>query len=330
MIIDEEVRAALDTLRRHAQGNGFELHRIDVLERDLTAPPVAEQIDEKLQKFNGRIYRKNAGGHYTTYISIHQVVWRYYHGDIPEGYEIHHDNENKADNSIVNLKCLTKAEHRSIHKADRLTDTNVTKTFVCAICGKEFNGSVGSKNLYCEACAESHPNELLKEKKCPHCGKLFFAKHYNQKYCSRQCGFNARSQRAIITRQCPVCGKEFSQRESDHNQACSSECGHKLSSMTLAINAVEKICPICGGTFIPKTPLQIYCSVKCRETQHVRQKRAKNSPRKCVICGKEFRPIRPSTKTCSRECKTKYLVQRLQCKRQTLQPELPFGEPSNA
>jgi len=50
-----EVVAALKVLRDNAETD-FERHRIDVLERDLTAPPAPEVIDDKHQRFNGVTY----------------------------------------------------------------------------------------------------------------------------------------------------------------------------------------------------------------------------------------------------------------------------------
>ena len=48
MQMNEQVLTALEVLRNFAE-NDFELHRIDVLEKDLTDPPKAEIIDEKKQ-----------------------------------------------------------------------------------------------------------------------------------------------------------------------------------------------------------------------------------------------------------------------------------------
>ena len=58
-----EVLAALATLRANVE-NDFERHRIDVLERDLTAPPVVEQVDENHQRVNGITFYRNKSGHY--------------------------------------------------------------------------------------------------------------------------------------------------------------------------------------------------------------------------------------------------------------------------
>ena len=46
---------------------------------------------------------------------LHRDVWTYYNGPIPEGYEIHHKDENPANNDISNLECLSMEEHHKKH-----------------------------------------------------------------------------------------------------------------------------------------------------------------------------------------------------------------------
>jgi len=43
-------------------------------------------------------------------------VWIQNHGAIPEGNIVHHINENKTDDRIENLKCITYKVHNNIHK----------------------------------------------------------------------------------------------------------------------------------------------------------------------------------------------------------------------
>lgn len=42
---------------------------------------------------------------------MHRYVWEKEHGVIPKGWDIHHLNEDRADNRIENLECLPKSEH---------------------------------------------------------------------------------------------------------------------------------------------------------------------------------------------------------------------------
>ena len=111
-----EVVAALQTLKNAAETD-FELHRVNVLERDLTAPPVVEIIDDAHQKFDGIVYRiKKSDKHFhSTGSKLHRVVWRYYHGEIPNDYIVHHIDHNPKNNAIENLLIMTRKDHQSLH-----------------------------------------------------------------------------------------------------------------------------------------------------------------------------------------------------------------------
>src|SRR4051812_2127149 len=52
----------------------------------------------------------------------HILVWEQHHGPVPDGFQIHHDNENKLDNRIENLKLLDPLTHKRIHGGCELRD----------------------------------------------------------------------------------------------------------------------------------------------------------------------------------------------------------------
>ena len=110
-----EVIAALQTLKDAAE-NDFERHRINVLERDLTAPPKVEVIDDNHQKFDGITYCKDKSGHYRATFHIQRAVVTYYTGESLCGYDIHHVDFNPDNNSADNLIKLTRAEHQKLYK----------------------------------------------------------------------------------------------------------------------------------------------------------------------------------------------------------------------
>ena len=45
------------------------------------------------------------------YYRVHRLVWEAFNGQIPDGYEINHINENKLDNRLENLSLLTRKEN---------------------------------------------------------------------------------------------------------------------------------------------------------------------------------------------------------------------------
>ena len=265
-----EVIAALETLRKNAE-NDFELHRLEVLENDLISPPVVEQVDETHQMFKGVKFCLNTSGHYTkSWSAVHQAVWRYYFGEIPEGYEIHHRDGDKSNNDIYNLQMLTKAEHRKVHFAKPHLRENFKKAFKCDYCHKEFSAIDCGTNRFCS----------------PECKSAFFYRYKKNQ----------------VERTCAYCGKIFTTSKYNNTKCCSASCARKLAVQQ---NLEEVPCPVCGENFFrEKNSNKIYCSKKCYEKVN-RQKRFEK--RICAYCGKTFETWKYSkTQCCSKSCGAKW------------------------
>lgn len=75
----------------------------------------------KVAYFNGiRFIRQDHGRNKGYYIkhgtSLHREVWKCYNGEIPDGYEVHHKNNQKFPNFIENLELLSTHDHLIQHK----------------------------------------------------------------------------------------------------------------------------------------------------------------------------------------------------------------------
>ena len=246
-----EVLAALAVLR-NATENDFERHRLDILERDLTSPPVVEIIDDTHQRFNGETYLLDKTGHHRRLNYLHRIIWNYCYGEIPHGSEIHHVDNNSLNNDVSNLQILTATEHKKLHRKHIAEIT-------CPICGKTFPNNSRGTAVYCsQACAGKAKQKSEFEKVCPTCGKNFTTKRANAKYCSFDCYTEAVSK--LPSRICPVCGETF-QPKTSHQTYCSTECKDKSLSKLIS----EKKCAICGKIFTPprKNPNKQCCSLSC-------------------------------------------------------------------
>ena len=47
--------------------------------------------------------------------SLHRFKWESMRGPIPKGFHVHHKDENKMNNSIYNLECLSPKDHGELH-----------------------------------------------------------------------------------------------------------------------------------------------------------------------------------------------------------------------
>jgi len=53
----------------------------------------------------------------------HRLIWYLFNGEIPEKHHIHHKNEDRQDNRISNLECLSAGDHVRRHAKDRVAWT---------------------------------------------------------------------------------------------------------------------------------------------------------------------------------------------------------------
>lgn len=78
-----------------------------------------------------RVYRPDYPNAYAEgYALRYHIVWWLAGKTIPEGYELHHINENKTDDVFSNLELITHLDHARLH--------HPVPTSICDHCGNEF------------------------------------------------------------------------------------------------------------------------------------------------------------------------------------------------
>lgn len=65
---------------------------------------------------------------------VHDLVWEEHKGPIPAGFRVHHDNEDKQDNRIGNLRLVDALTHKRIHSGCELRGGVWWKP--CGVCGE--------------------------------------------------------------------------------------------------------------------------------------------------------------------------------------------------
>lgn len=127
--------------------------------------------------------KKYGGG----YVFRSFANWEYNNGAIPKGYDIHHKNKNKLDDSIENLEIIKHNEHAKLH--NKITFNK----FVCKRCNKQFvltgKEKHGNryKNRYCSAKCFENRGRTFNKFICKRCAKVFIkikSNSYVYKYCS--------------------------------------------------------------------------------------------------------------------------------------------------
>lgn len=141
-------------------------------------------------------------------------------------------------------------------------------------------------------------------RECPVCGKTFRATKCDpKKYCSRGCSGMSNRGTTMTTKTCPQCGKQYEIEASraSRNKYCSSDCGYAARVERAEANKEERTCPVCGDTFrcLPSKE-KVHCSKKCVADGAKQRYRI---TRACPVCGEKFEALKSRSQVfCSLEC----------------------------
>lgn len=99
--------------------------------------------------------------------SLHREIYKAHFGEIPNGFVIHHKDENTLNNSIDNLECIQDAQHRSHHGADnarKFWGNRRYKVIKCEWCEQDFR--VTANQSRAKACSMWCYTRLMHIVKC--------------------------------------------------------------------------------------------------------------------------------------------------------------------
>lgn len=206
--------------------------------------------------------------------------------------------------------------------------TTEYKTFICKICGQEFERimrsvrraeKIGQEIKYCSRECATKGRDTRVEQICPVCGKTFLiqkrlANNKGERCCSSECAkIKHEEVHKLIHLTCKNCGKDFAVENSYYKKQTKrgqniTFCSKKCSTEYRSRNMITLTCINCGKEFL-KNKNQISetgntCSIKClREWQKNQWHEVR-----CKNCGKIFKVNdykfkHQKTFSCSMECK---------------------------
>ncbi len=190
----------------------------------------------RVQRFNGKTYHLYKGERYYSRGTkrLHRVVWEYYNGPIPEGYEIHHKDGDPENNDISNLVCVSAATHEELHREDKMRRASTPKAIAhlreISEDAKKWHRSEEGREWHSEHARNEFQTLPVRRSTCDCCGKEFEYKSFHvPKFCSNAC--KSRWRRRIgaddETRLCVCCGKEFKTNRYSGAITCSKSCAAK-------------------------------------------------------------------------------------------------------
>lgn len=165
---------------------------------------------------------------------LHVYVWEKYNGQIPEGYEIHHKDENKDNNDIANLACMTRKQHLEWH-AENMPD-DLRRKFKLHLDqvrpkATEWHRSEEGREWHREHARKTIAVNKPFEKTCINCKKKYKAKKNHSKFCSPNCQTAYRKKSGVDneTRECVICSSKYEVNKYSKSRTCSRQCRGKLN-----------------------------------------------------------------------------------------------------
>jgi hypothetical protein len=161
-----------------------------------------------IQIFNGKEYKLYSTERYFSRGKkrLHVEVWKYYNGEIPKGYHIHHVDGNTQNNDIKNLNLINASLHLRYEGKKRFKENpEFYKSFHAKGIekAKEWHKSDEGRKWHSEHGKKTWINKPIFKKNCVVCGKEYETPFPNRsKFCHQNCKAQALRNRRKLERNC--------------------------------------------------------------------------------------------------------------------------------
>ena len=200
------------------------------------------KINQSTFEYNGKKYRAsktNKKYYYSDYrengkrkkAALHRQVFIDNFGSIPEGFDIHHKDENTENNEYWNLEAVNAGDHRSEHQKKRMQDPDYRKRKIEYLVNnvdkaRLWHSSSEGKKWHKEHGIRSWELRTKITKECKLCKEKFDTFRPDANFCSNSCWQKNRykEKAGFEKRVCIQCGREFDVRKNEKNKSCSRKC----------------------------------------------------------------------------------------------------------
>lgn len=208
----------------------------------------SQELKEGQVTYNGnRFTRDKKNGYYLSSrnlidgkrVRLHRYIWIINNGEIPNGLDVHHKDENKDNNDITNLMLIPSSKHQKYHtnKEMLMHYEERKRKFIkyAHPAAAEWHGSEEGIAWHKEHWKNSIGKYADKtyKKTCVVCGAEYDAPLSCKNtgvYCSPKCKAKYRRDNKLdhIEKSCIVCGNKFLDSKYEDKKTCSKECRKKL------------------------------------------------------------------------------------------------------
>jgi predicted nucleic acid-binding Zn ribbon protein len=160
---------------------------------------------------------------------LHQAIWEFHNGPIPEGHHVHHKDGDTLNNDISNLECLSNKEHRRMHWTPEESERARKHAERIRPLAKAWHASDEGKDWHSEHSRKIWEQRVPEERTCAVCKSVFLSKtrRKTDKYCSQKCKFSTYISNGPKST-CPQCGNEFQNHMYQPRECCSGRCAKLL------------------------------------------------------------------------------------------------------
>lgn len=145
-------------------------------------------ISPTQQEFGGVMYYRCGNYFQRKGKRLHREVWKAHNGDIPEGYDVHHKDHDRANNQIENLELMDGSEHNSMHSKATPHDKAVAAMQEAA---KDWHSTEAGFEFHSKLSKANWAKRKELEYECSHCGKIFHTRHIygegQNRFCNPNC-----------------------------------------------------------------------------------------------------------------------------------------------